>query len=147
MTDWNQPVKEGETPCPICQYISKRSRRPTRPTVIRAATHGAGGPGYSWSACYEHYEAISAFEWLRLARKWETKMTDGDAMNDQRIIDTIEREHYRILGGSTDVRVSPGKSILDALRSVWGCKSSNPRPGPVALRGPRRPRPPRSPGS
>jgi hypothetical protein len=31
---------------------------------IRPITHGASGPDYKWGACYEHYQTISALEWL-----------------------------------------------------------------------------------
>lgn len=50
--------------CPICVHLNHwHGDKP-----IHKATHGAGGPDSSWSACYEHYRVIAAFEWLRLTR-------------------------------------------------------------------------------
>lgn len=53
-----------ETACPICLHLN----RWYADEPVKAATHGAGGPDGSWSACYEHYKVITAFEWLGLTR-------------------------------------------------------------------------------
>lgn len=76
--------------CPICVEIRKREEygrirrfsrsrewRPIRLRRVLPATHGAGGPGGYWSACEQHYEVISAFEWLRMTKKFEPFAAEG----------------------------------------------------------------------
>lgn len=46
--------------CPMCVHLSRWfGEQP-----VRKVSHGASSEGREWRSCYEHYRAISAFEWL-----------------------------------------------------------------------------------
>lgn len=49
--------------CPICIRINRVF---DNDAPIEEATHGSGGPGWEWTACWEHYKVISSSEWLSL---------------------------------------------------------------------------------
>ena len=60
VTEAIRQAEEAVKPdCPICVHINRWWGGD-----IRKATHGAGGPDWSWSACWEHFQTISAFQWL-----------------------------------------------------------------------------------
>ncbi len=69
------PTEIPEKPCPICVHLNNLNRWRDY-TPIKPATHGAGGSDWSWHACYEHYEVISAFTWIGLTRSVRSDETD-----------------------------------------------------------------------
>lgn len=72
-------------PCQICVHLDswnvyhRRTREPIRP-----ATHGGGsrtGPNNTWlewSACYEHYQVVTAIYWLVITRKMDSPLYSED---------------------------------------------------------------------
>lgn len=53
--------------CPICVHMHDWRLSDGR---VQKATHGSWTADREWSACYEHYLVIGAYEWLDNTGKW-----------------------------------------------------------------------------
>lgn len=99
----SKPVQSSDTsdterpPCLICAELDKWNAYHRRPhQTIGRATHGGGsrtGPNdtwLEWSACYEHYQVITALYWLVTIGQMDSPLYITDIVKYM----TEERDKY-----------------------------------------------------
>ena len=110
-----QESRDDQELCLVCLELArwnefkKDQRQVIKPAV---ATHGAGGEGYGWKACFEHYDLISTLSWLVMGGKMDITFYNPHEEKRRR---ARELEAYE----EPDENCGCKRCMNDTDRSIW----------------------------